>query len=62
VLKATPFLLGVGMTDREIADALVISESTTEVHVKHILAKLGLRSRAQAAIWASEHSLVAPGS
>jgi DNA-binding NarL/FixJ family response regulator len=53
-------LLGAGMTNREIADALVISESTTEVHVKHILAKLGLRSRAQAAVWAAEHGRVAP--
>jgi DNA-binding CsgD family transcriptional regulator len=55
-------LLGAGMTNREIADALTISESTAEVHVKHILAKLGLRSRAQAAVWAAEHGTVAPSS
>jgi DNA-binding NarL/FixJ family response regulator len=54
-------LLGAGMTNREIADALTISESTAEVHVKRILAKLGLRSRAQAAVWAAEHGLIAPG-
>jgi DNA-binding CsgD family transcriptional regulator len=55
-------LLGAGMTNREIADALTISEGTAEVHVKHILAKLGLRSRAQAAVWAAEHGTVAPSS
>jgi DNA-binding CsgD family transcriptional regulator len=54
-------LLGAGMTNREIADALTISESTAEVHVKRILAKLGFRSRAHAAVWAAEHGLVAPG-
>jgi DNA-binding CsgD family transcriptional regulator len=51
-------LLGAGMSNREIADALTVSEGTAEVHVKHILAKLGLRSRAQAAVWAVEHGLV----
>jgi DNA-binding CsgD family transcriptional regulator len=55
-------LLGTGKTNREIADALTISESTAEVHVKHILSKLGLRSRAQAAVWAAEHGAVAPSS
>jgi DNA-binding NarL/FixJ family response regulator len=48
------------MTNREIADALTISEGIAEVHVKHILSKLGLRSRAQAAVWAAEHGTVAP--
>jgi DNA-binding CsgD family transcriptional regulator len=54
-------LLGAGMTNREIADALTISETTAEVHVKRILAKLGLRPCAQATVWAAEHGLVAPG-
>ena len=48
------------MTNREVAEALVISESTAEVHVKHILSKLGLKSRAQVAGWAIERGL-APG-
>lgn len=46
-----------GMTNRDLAEALVISESTVEVHVKHILSKLGLKSRAQVAAWAVEHGL-----
>jgi DNA-binding CsgD family transcriptional regulator len=50
-------LLAAGRSNREIADALVITEGTVEVHVKHILSKLGLRSRAQvAALAADEHA------
>jgi DNA-binding NarL/FixJ family response regulator len=40
-----------GRTNREIAVDLVITEGTVEVHVKHILSKLGFRSRAQVATW-----------
>jgi non-specific serine/threonine protein kinase len=47
-------LLAAGRSNREIADTLVISEGTVEVHVKHILSKLGLRSRSQVAAWAAE--------
>jgi len=38
-----------GLTDREIAEALLISRRTVETHVGNILAKLGVQSRAQAA-------------
>ena len=48
-------LLAAGRSNREIAEALVISEGTVEVHVKHILSKLGLRSRAQVAAWLLQH-------
>jgi non-specific serine/threonine protein kinase len=47
-------LLSQGMSNREIATTLVISQSTAEVHVKHVLSKLGLRSRSQVAAWAAE--------
>jgi non-specific serine/threonine protein kinase len=50
-------LLARGMSNREIAATLVISESTAEVHVKHILNKLSLRSRSQVAAWASQRDL-----
>jgi non-specific serine/threonine protein kinase len=42
-------LLAQGLTNREIAQRLVISPKTTEHHVSQILSKLGLRSRVEAA-------------
>jgi DNA-binding NarL/FixJ family response regulator len=42
-------LLAQGRSNREIAKALFISESTTKVHVRHIYEKLGVHSRAEAA-------------
>jgi len=42
-------LLAQGRTNPEIAQALYISDSTAKVHVKHILEKLGVRSRVEAA-------------
>ena len=48
-------LIGTGRSNRDIADALVITEATVEVHVKRILSKLGFRSRSQIAVWVTEH-------
>jgi predicted ATPase/DNA-binding CsgD family transcriptional regulator len=48
-------LLAEGLTNREIADRLVISLRTAETHVDHILGKLGLTSRARVASWVAEH-------
>ena len=47
-------LIANGRTNREIADALVITEGTVEVHVKHILSKLRFKSRSQVASWVTE--------
>jgi DNA-binding CsgD family transcriptional regulator len=44
-------LLARGMSNRDIAESLVISEGTVGVHVKHVLSKLGFRSRTQVATW-----------
>jgi ATP/maltotriose-dependent transcriptional regulator MalT len=41
-------LIARGMRNREIASALFISQSTAKVHVRHVLEKLGVRTRAQA--------------
>ncbi len=43
-------LLSLGYTNREIADALYIAETTAKVHVQRILRKLGVRSRTEAAL------------
>ena len=43
-----------GLTNREVASALVISEHTAATHIRRILKKLGLRSRAELAAWMSE--------
>jgi len=40
-----------GLTDREIADRLVLSPRTVQTHVANVLAKLGFRSRVQIAAW-----------
>ena len=45
-------LLSGGRTNRQIADALFISEKTASVHVSHIMAKLGAASRTEAALMA----------
>ncbi len=49
-------LIARGLSNREIAEALVISESTAEVHVKRILGKLHFKSRSQVATWATQRA------
>ena len=44
-------LIAKGMSNKVIARELAISDGTVKVHVKHLLKKLGLRSRVEAAVW-----------
>jgi DNA-binding NarL/FixJ family response regulator len=52
-------LVARGLTDRQVAEALVITEGTVGVHLTNIFSKLDLHSRAQLAVWAAEHGLLA---
>lgn len=51
-------LLSTGLSNKEIAPILFISESTVKTHVQHIIAKLGVSDRVQAAVWAARHGLL----
>ncbi|CAA9553656.1 MAG: Two-component transcriptional response regulator, LuxR family [uncultured Thermomicrobiales bacterium] len=53
-------LIGRGLTNREIAEALFIGEATVKSHVGHLLDKLTLRDRAAAIVFAFDHGLVRP--
>ena len=50
-------LVATGLTNREIAGQLYLSVRTVEVHVDHILSKLGFRTRTQLAAWMHQEGL-----
>ena len=52
-------LLSTGLNNREIGSLLFISENTVKTHVVHIIGKLGVSDRVQAAVWAARNGLLA---
>jgi class 3 adenylate cyclase/HAMP domain-containing protein len=53
-------LVARGLTNRQIAEELVIGERTVAAHIEHILTKLDFGSRTQVGVWAAEHGLHGP--
>jgi two-component system, NarL family, response regulator DevR len=53
-------LVAKGYTNKQIAEALYVTEKTARNHVSHILDKLGLARRSEAAVYAVEHKLTSP--
>jgi DNA-binding NarL/FixJ family response regulator len=51
-------LLAYGLTNAEIAKAMDISDETVKIHAKHIIQKIGVSDRTQAAVWAVRKGLV----
>ena len=50
-------LLALGLSNRQIAQRLVVTERTVAAHIEHLLNKLGFASRHQVGAWADEHGL-----
>jgi DNA-binding NarL/FixJ family response regulator len=51
-------LIATGLPNRQIGSILFIAESTVKSHVEHIIGKLGVSDRVQAAVWAARHGVV----
>lgn len=53
--RAVAVLVAAGLSNRAIAETLGVGRRTVDTHVRHILRKLGARSRVQIGVWVSTH-------
>jgi len=53
-------LIGAGLSNRQIAERLYVSQATVKTHITHLLQKLGLSNRTEAALYAVRESAKAP--
>lgn len=51
-------LLATGVSNKDIATLLYVGEGTAKTHVEHIIGKLGVSDRVQAAVWAARHRIM----
>ena len=51
-------LLATGLNNRDMGCVLFIAESTVKTHVEHIIGKVGVSDRVQAAVWAARHGIL----
>lgn len=56
MLHAAAGLVTEGLTNKQIAQQLFISDNTVDSHIRHIMNKLGVNSRSQIASWVSSRS------
>ncbi|MGC3970835.1 MAG: LuxR C-terminal-related transcriptional regulator [Pirellulales bacterium] len=56
--KEILIILATGATNREISEQLGISAETVKEHIQHMLRKIGVTDRTQAAVWAARNGLV----
>lgn len=56
--REVTLLVAQGLTNRQIAERLIITTRTADAHVAHILGKLGFATRAQVAAWAAARGLL----
>jgi DNA-binding NarL/FixJ family response regulator len=51
-------LVAQGLTNRQIAERMIVTERTVGAHVEHIMAKLGFTSRTQIGVWAAARGVI----
>jgi DNA-binding NarL/FixJ family response regulator len=51
-------LAAMGLTTKQIADRLFISPKTADHHIQNVYTKIGVSTRAAAALWATQHAVV----